>query len=61
VVYWVIAKAVLPSADTRAAAVTVGRLGPFASRDLAVKARDEAAPKYRERAGAKLEIVCDIS
>lgn len=61
VVYWVIAKLQPKGADARAPIHTVERLGPFESRNLAVRARDIAALRYRARPEARLEVVCDFS
>ncbi len=62
-VYWVIAKAVIPVAlgAGRPERATVERLGPFESRALADRACQDAASRYRGRAGASLQIVCDFS
>ncbi|MFZ1430528.1 MAG: hypothetical protein WAS21_27610 [Geminicoccaceae bacterium] len=60
-VYWVIAKVLASAPVVGHKPVIVERLGPFESRGLAAKARDEAADRYRNHAGARLEIVCDFS
>ncbi len=60
-VYWVIAKVLGSAPIVGPRPVIVERLGPFESHGLAAKARDEAADRYRDRAGARLEIVCDFS
>lgn len=60
-VYWVIAKVFASAPVVGPESVIVERLGPFESHGLAAKARDAAVDRYRQRAGARLEIVCDFS
>jgi hypothetical protein len=40
---------------------TVERLGPYESRDVAARAREAAATRYRGKPQAQVEIVCDFT
>ena len=61
-VYWVIAKLVTAAGgDRRPKAQTVERLGPFESREVAARAREEARGRWRGGPEPSFEIVCDFS
>jgi hypothetical protein len=61
VVYWVIAKESPSMAGKGGPARTVERLGPYESRDVAARAREAAATRYRGKPQAQVEIVCDFT
>jgi hypothetical protein len=61
-VYWVIAKlATAAAGGRRPQTQMVERLGPFESREIAARVREEARTRWRERPGTSIEIVCDFS
>ena len=60
-VYWVIAKMAASPTDRNGGGQTIERIGPFESRDVASQARTLAADRYRGKAQARLEIVCDFT
>jgi hypothetical protein len=61
VVYWVIARLQPQGVKARAAARLVERLGPFASQELAMQAREAAATRYLTCPDTRVEVVCDFS
>jgi hypothetical protein len=61
-VYWVIAKlAASTEGERRPRPHTVERLGPFESREVAARAREQARERWRGQKAPSFEIVCDFS